>query len=90
MLDPAIRPALVRMARLRWDEQMGSDMLIAPERGLLLDAVAAQIVKLCDGSRTVGEILDVLAAQYEGAGSDVASDLECFLLELARRGLMKL
>lgn len=90
MLDHGVRPALARTVRLRWDEQAKSEMLIAPERGLLLDEIATRIVRLCDGSRTIGQMIDVLCATYEGDPRSVATDLESFLTELARRGLVKL
>jgi len=90
MLDHGVRPALARTVRLRWDEHAGAQMLIAPERGLLLDEVATRIVRLCDGSRTVGQIVDVLCATYDADVRAVATDLESFLTELARRGLVRL
>ena len=90
MLDHAARPALARTVRLRWDERAGAQLLLAPERGLLLDDIASQVVKLCDGSRTVEQIVEVLCATYNADARAVASDLESFLTELARRGLVTL
>jgi coenzyme PQQ biosynthesis protein PqqD len=83
------RPKLASMARLRWDEREGKYLLLSPERGLLLDDIAAHIVKLCDGTRTVDEIISELQARYRGTDNDIESDARAFLAQLRGRALLE-
>lgn len=84
------RPLLSPHARLRWDERAGQTILLAPERGLLLDEVATAVVRLCDGTRTVADIARVLQASYPDASIDaIARDVEYLISALAVRGLVR-
>ncbi|MFI9839971.1 pyrroloquinoline quinone biosynthesis peptide chaperone PqqD [Nonomuraea sp. NPDC051941] len=67
------RPVLSRSAMLRHDPVRGADLLIVPERIVVLNTEAAAIVALCDGARTVA---DIVAELPEGAESDVVEFLE--------------
>jgi pyrroloquinoline quinone biosynthesis protein D len=67
------RPALSRSAMLRHDPVRQADLLIVPERIVVLNEEAAAIVALCDGARTVA---DIVAELPEGAESDVLEFLE--------------
>ena len=83
------RPRLARRARVRWDEREGKHLLVYPERGLLLNAVAARIVALVDGNRTVPELVAALLADFPDApGARVEGETRAFLQSLADRGLL--
>src|SRR3954465_589618 len=62
MAEP--RPALVAHARLRWDKRANATMLLAPERGLVLDEIAAVVVAMCNGTRTIEDIARALHPDY--------------------------
>jgi coenzyme PQQ biosynthesis protein PqqD len=84
------RPKLAAKARLRWDRREGKDILLYPERGLLLNPVAGAIVRLCDGSRTAEDITREVAASFPAtAPEEVARDVAEFLEELRARGLLE-
>ena len=68
----ATHPKLARFARLRWDPKGRAHMLIYPERGLVLNETATEVVKRCDGTRTEREIADELA----GCERDVHAFIE--------------
>jgi coenzyme PQQ biosynthesis protein PqqD len=55
-------PRLAAGARLRWDRIDGQYLLLYPERGLALNESAAAILRLCDGSRTIDDIVSELVA----------------------------
>ena len=76
---------LAKKARLKWDEREKKFMLLYPERGLLLNETAAEIVKMCDGSRTQEEIRAFFAPRGEAASAEVAE----FLEELRTRNLLE-
>ncbi len=56
------RPTLSRAARLRFDPQTSSHVLLSPERGMVLNRSATEIVQRCTGEFTVRQIAGHLAA----------------------------
>jgi pyrroloquinoline quinone biosynthesis protein D len=89
MISPAMRPRLAAKARLRWDRKDEQFMLLYPERGLVLNATAADVVQLCTGDLQVGEIVDRLAARYAPQSrEDVEREVLAFLTRMAERGLI--
>jgi coenzyme PQQ biosynthesis protein PqqD len=66
-------------------------MLLYPERGLALNDTAAEVVKLCDGSRSVGEIIDTLVASSRARASatEIGEDVRRFLVRLTERNLLE-
>src|SRR5690606_25027889 len=47
------RPVMPRHARLKFDETRGVWVLLVPERVLVPDETAVEVLQLCDGVRTV-------------------------------------
>jgi pyrroloquinoline quinone biosynthesis protein D len=81
------RPQLARQARLEWDPVRERQVLLAPEGVLVLNQTGAIILGLCDGERTVGEIVDELRGRYRRVAGDEVGD---FLARLASRRLVVL
>jgi pyrroloquinoline quinone biosynthesis protein D len=79
-------PRLVTGARLRYDEVREEHLLLVPEGAVRLNPSAAQVLELCDGQRSVEEIVDVLSARYEGA--EVGDDVRELVDGMAERGLL--
>ncbi|GAA0950286.1 pyrroloquinoline quinone biosynthesis peptide chaperone PqqD [Nonomuraea longicatena] len=67
------RPELSRSAVLRHCPIREAELLIVPERIVVLNDEAAEIVALCDGDRTVAEIVAEFPPE---AGADVTEFLE--------------
>jgi pyrroloquinoline quinone biosynthesis protein D len=82
-------PKLARRARLRFDERDQKHMLLYPERGLVLNASAAAIVELCDGTRTIDEIVASLTATAGAPRERVDADVRALLAQLANKGLVE-
>jgi coenzyme PQQ biosynthesis protein PqqD len=83
-------PKLRTKAVLRWDRFSGRHMLLYPERGLSLNAVASAIVERCDGKHTVDAIVAELCDCFSGAEpGEVERDVLEFLDELVARGLLE-
>lgn len=90
MITADSRPTLAAKARLRWDRQASRYLLLYPERGLVLNPTAADVVQLCTGEHTVGAIVDRLAVQYAPQPREsVEREIVDFLLRLANRGLLR-
>lgn len=85
----ATHPKIARRARLRWDERDKTYMLLYPERGLALNASAAEIVRLCDGTRTIDEIALALALASNAPIERVATDVRALLARLEERRLVE-
>lgn len=91
MFSPASRPKLAPKARLRWDKRAGKYFLLYPERGLLLNATAADIVQLCTGEHTVEGIVGELAGKYPGqAREEIEREVLTFLGQIQSRGLLEI
>ena len=54
---------LPRHARLKYDETRKVWVILAPERVLAPDEIAVEVLQLCNGERSVGEVADQLAAK---------------------------
>lgn len=80
------RLQVAKRARLRYDQTRDAQVLLLPERVVMLSESAAEILALCDGSRTLQEIVDELGARYPDA--ELEADVNDFLGEaLSRRWL---
>jgi coenzyme PQQ biosynthesis protein PqqD len=83
------RPIVAAKARLRWDARTSRHLLLYPERGLILNPTAADVIQLCTGEHTVGAIVDRLAAKYAPQPREtVEREVLAFLARLADRGLI--
>ena len=83
------RPRLRRGVRLRQDRLTGKYLLLRPERGFELRGSALDIVRLCDATATVAEIIDHLASAHgDVPRAEVAGDVTRLLEELVDRGLI--
>ena len=85
-LTSASRPRLWKFARVQFDEARQRSVLQYPEGAVLLNDTAAEILALCDGSRTIAEIATTLHERY---GTDVLDDVQTYLSQLADRELVR-
>lgn len=81
-----IHPRLVAGARLRYDEVREEHLLLVPEGAVLLNPTAAEVLELCNGERSLDEIVGILAARYERA--DVDKDVRGLIDAMTDRGLL--
>jgi pyrroloquinoline quinone biosynthesis protein D len=87
---PQSVPALPRGVRLRFDQARDAWVLLAPERVLMPDPIAIEILKRCDGKANVAAIVDDLAATYAAERSQIEADVIAMLQDLADKGLLAL
>ena len=81
------RPHLARQARLEWDPVRERQVLLAPEGVLVLNQTGATILGLCDGERTVVEIVEELRGRYNRVADDEVRD---FLARLVSKRWLEL
>jgi pyrroloquinoline quinone biosynthesis protein D len=82
------RPVLPRHAKLRFDETRQRWVILAPERVLAPDETAVEILQLCDGVRSVAEMIDQLAAKYTAERAAIGADVIAMLQDLADKGFL--
>jgi coenzyme PQQ biosynthesis protein PqqD len=80
------RPRLWRLARLDFDPVRNRRVLLYPEGAMLLNDTGAEVLALCDGSRTVNDIAVELATKYQ---ADVTADVAAYLGQLVERQLVQ-
>ncbi len=76
------RPRLASHVRLRLDETRNQHVLLGPESVAVLNATSADILALCDGRRTVGEIVAELRGRYDRVDDD---EVHAFLRRMVAR-----
>ena len=86
-----MRPRMPHGVRLTHNAAQGGWILVAPERVFKADAIAAEILKRCDGQATVADIVDSLASAFVGAPRDrIDADVRDLFTTLADRKLLEL
>ena len=80
------RPRLVPGARLQYDEVREEHVLLVPEGVVVLNPTAAAVLELCDGERSIEEIVGTLSARYRG--TDLRDDVQGLVDGMTERGLV--
>jgi pyrroloquinoline quinone biosynthesis protein D len=88
-IGDSAQPRLARGVRLQTDSKTGNSVLLFPEGVLELNETAQEIVTRCDG-RTVSEIIQMLAEEYDADPQMLATDVREILEDLQRRKLIEL
>lgn len=89
-LRPESVPRLPRGVRLRYDEARGHWTLLAPERVLQLDAVAAEVLKRCTGEASFAAIVDDLATIFATDRARIEADVAAMLSGLVDKKVLML
>ena len=81
-LSLADTPQLRRGVRMSTDPLSDETILLFPEGVLFLNETAAAIVRCCDGSRSVTEVIQAVSAEYDAvAAEDVMSLLRDLIVQ---------
>jgi pyrroloquinoline quinone biosynthesis protein D len=87
-VSEASRPVLPRHARLQFDATRQVWVILAPERVLAPDEIAVEVLQLCDGVRSVAEMVDHLSQKYTADRGAIATDVIAMLQDLADKGFL--
>jgi pyrroloquinoline quinone biosynthesis protein D len=82
------RPRLAPGVRLHFDTTRGAWMLLGPERVIETEGPASEILRRCDGSRTISQIVDELAALYTADRAEIEGDVNDMLVELVTKRML--
>lgn len=89
IVDADTKPVLPRHIKLRHDAGRGVWVLLAPERVFTPDPIAVEVLKLCDGARTVTDIAVQLAGEFQAPEETIRTDVISMLQDLADKGVVK-
>ena len=83
------RPRISKGVRLQSDSTTGKSVLLFPEAVVELNETAHEILTRCDG-RTVSEIVQALAEEYDADLAALGTDVRETLADLQQRRLIEL
>ena len=89
LLTDDLRPRLAPGVRLHFDARRQAWMLLAPERVIETEGPTSEILQRCDGERTLGAVIDELAAVFTADRAVIAADVRELLAELASKRLVR-
>lgn len=81
-------PRFAAGVRLKYDEVRRCWVLLAPERVMMPDETALEILRRCDGRASLGTIIDELAVGYDADRQIIAEDVCKMVDELAEKGIL--
>ncbi len=87
MTDRALRPRLAPHVRLTFDPARDQHVLLTPEAVTVLNGTGAAVLELCDGQRTVTEIVAELRGRYASVD---AGEVRVFLDRLIARRCLEI
>jgi pyrroloquinoline quinone biosynthesis protein D len=82
-IDESSVPRFPRGTRFRFDATRQAWVILAPERLIMPDEIAVEVLKLVDGARSVSLMADDLAARFAAPRDEVLGDVLSLLQELA-------
>lgn len=82
--QPTQVPKLAPKLRLKYDPVRAKHLLLMPERVVVLNESAGEILSLVDGERTVDDIVTALEAKFPGVS--LRQDVLQFMERVVREG----
>jgi pyrroloquinoline quinone biosynthesis protein D len=89
MNGEAAVPVFGAGVKFRFDTVREAWIVLAPERLFLPDEQAVEILKLVDGVRSLGAIIDELATRFNAPRALIAGDVATMLRDLADKGVVR-
>ena len=89
IVEAQTKPKMPRHIKLRHDAGRDAWVLLAPERVFSPDPIAVEVLKLCDGSRSVTDMAAQLARDFQAPEETIRADILEMLQDLADKGVVK-
>ncbi len=83
-------PALPKGVRLHFDKRRDQWVILAPERLFVLDTIAHEVLKRCDGERSVAAIVDDLVSSFGAPREVILKDVTALLRDLSDKRVLAL
>jgi pyrroloquinoline quinone biosynthesis protein D len=82
-------PRFAPHIRFRFDKKRERWVVLAPERLLMPDEIAVEVLRCCDGAKTVGTIAEELCRRFDAPAEVVERDVTDMLQDLVDKGFME-
>lgn len=87
--EPGLTPRFAAHIKFRFDEIRQAWVVLAPERLLLPDEQAVEILKSVDGAKTIDAIIGDLAERYAAPREVIAADVLALFQDLLDKGILR-
>ncbi len=81
-------PRLAPHIRLSFDRRRERWVMLGPERLLLPDETAVEVLRRCDGLSNIAAIVDALAAEFDAPREDIARDVVDLVQSMTDQGVL--
>jgi pyrroloquinoline quinone biosynthesis protein D len=88
-MDADKKPRLTKQARLHIDPVSGQPVLMHQEAVLVLNDSGYEILRLCDGTHTLSEIIQDLENKYPAAQSILAQEVTQYIELIGQKGILE-
>ena len=82
------QPRLAPHVRLKFDERRDKWVVLAPERLLMPDEIAVEVLHRCDGRTSIAAMVDAFAATFDAGREEIAGDVLALVQELVDKGVL--
>ena len=89
-LDLEARPRLAPGVRLKYDEARACWVVLAPERVLMPDETALEVLQRLDGQKTIDTLVGELATAYDADRGEILADVTELLNGLLEKRVLAL
>jgi pyrroloquinoline quinone biosynthesis protein D len=83
------RLRLAKRARLQIDPVSGNPVLMHQEAILMLNCSGYEILRLCDGTHTLAEVIQIFENRYPEATSILANEVQEYIEAINQKGLIE-
>lgn len=87
-IDEQAQPRLAPHVRLTFDERRSQWVVLAPERLLMPDEIALDILQRCDGRTSIAAMVDGYAATFDAGRDEIAADVLALVRDLITKGVL--
>jgi pyrroloquinoline quinone biosynthesis protein D len=87
-LSADAKPAIAQGLRMQWEPAQNAHVLLYPEGMVKLNASAAAIMNLCDGARSIREIVTGLEQMYGATG--LTGEVTAFVTLAAQKNWLEI
>lgn len=82
------RPRLAAHVQLSFDKRRDRWVVMAPERLLLPDETAVEVLRRCTGDASLEDIVADLAREFDGDREEISRDVAALVRDLGEQGII--
>jgi len=81
-------PRLAPHVRLNFDPWRQKWVVLAPERVIVPDDIAVEVLKNCTGKASLGTVIDTLEREFDAPREEIAGDVVDLVRDLVKKGVL--